>query len=592
MATRAPRPSTCAPPLRSSRAKSRGAGTDSSRAPLDYARDERVGLVTGAKLVVEALEREGVRHVFGYPGGAIMPVYDALPGSKLEHILVRHEQAAALAADAYGRVTGEPGVCIATSGPGATNLVTGIANAFLDSAPLVAITGQVASPLIGTDAFQEVDIFGITLPIVKHSFVIRSTAEIPQVFADAFRIARSGRPGPVLIDLPKDMGVKAAVPAAVRPHVEETEEPDRDAIARANALIAEARAPILYFGGGIAIARAEQALRDFAARSGIPSVATLKGLGGIPTDDEAFLGMLGMHGMRAANIAIDQCDLLIAVGARFDDRATGKLDTFAPNARVVHIDGDPAEIGKLRRAEIGIAGDIEAILDALNAVPDAAAWRALCLRRKRLWATCYGAPGNGVYAPALLKLLSEAAPANTIFTCDVGQHQMWVAQHCRFTRPQAHLTSAGLGTMGYGIPAGIGALLADPDATVITVSGDGSIMMNIQELATLRRYRLPLKILLLDNAQLGMVRQWQELFFDENFSEIDLSDNPDFAEVARSFGIEAFTVDHRSEVPGAVARLLGTNGPILCHVRIDPRENVWPLVPPNSSNVEMMERAR
>ncbi|HEX4737685.1 MAG TPA: acetolactate synthase 2 catalytic subunit [Allosphingosinicella sp.] len=548
--------------------------------------------VTGARLVVEALEREGVRHVFGYPGGAIMPVYDALPGSGLEHILVRHEQAAALAADAYGRVTGQPGVCIATSGPGATNLVTGIANAFLDSAPLVAITGQVGSPLIGTDAFQEVDIFGITLPIVKHSYIVRRTEDIPQVFADAFHIARSGRPGPVLIDLPKDVGMKAAVPAEVRPPEDEANTPDPALIAAANRLITEARSPILYFGGGIAIARAERALRDFAARSGIPSVATLKGLGGLPTDAESFLGMLGMHGTRAANVAIDDCDLLICVGARFDDRATGKLDTFAPKAKVIHIDGDPAEIGKLRRAEVGIAGDIEAALDALDAVPDAAAWRERCIEQKRMWAPSYDAPGNGVYAPALLKRLSEAAPENTIFTCDVGQHQMWVAQHCRFTRPQAHLTSAGLGTMGYGIPAGIGALLADPSATVITVSGDGSIMMNVQELATLRRYRLPLKIVLIDNAQLGMVRQWQELFFDENFSEIDLSDNPDFAEVARAFGIEAFTIDHRSEVEGAIERLLGTSGPILCHVRIDPRENVWPLVPPNSANVEMLEKGR
>src|SRR4051812_10791927 len=549
--------------------------------------------VTGARLVVEALEREGVRHVFGYPGGAIMPVYDALPGSKLEHILVRHEQAAALAADAYGRVTGRPGVCIATSGPGATNLVTGIANAFLDSVPMVAITGQVAAPLIGTDAFQEVDIFGITLPIVKHSFVVRRTEDIPQIFADAFRIARSGRPGPVLIDLPKDVGMKAAVPAAVRMHEEAPAELDEALIARANAMIAEARAPILYFGGGVAIARAERALRDFASRTAIPSVATLKGLGGIPTDAESFLGMLGMHGMRAANMAIDKCDLLICVGARFDDRATGKLDSFAPNARVIHLDGDPAEIGKLRRAEVGLAGDISAIMDRLDAVPQhAATWRAQCMRQKRMWATSYDAPGNGVYAPALLKQLSEAAPANTIFTCDVGQHQMWVAQHCRFTRPQAHLTSAGLGTMGYGIPAGVGALLADPSATVITVSGDGSIMMNIQELATIRRYRLPLKILLLDNSQLGMVRQWQELFFNENFSEIDLSDNPDFAEVARSFGIEAFTIDYRSEVPAAIERLLATEGPILCHVRIDPRENVWPLVPPNKSNIEMMEKSK
>jgi acetolactate synthase-1/2/3 large subunit len=357
-------------------------------------------------------------------------------------------------------------------------------------------------------------------------------------------------------------------------------------------MIVEARAPILYFGGGVAIARAEDALRAFAARSGMPSVGTLKGLGAIPTDAPNFLGMLGMHGTRAANVAIDECDLLICVGARFDDRATGKLDTFAPRARVIHLDGDPAEIGKLRRAEVGIAGNLAEILDQLTAVPTAAgSWIAESRQRKRRWAMDYDAPGNGVFAPAMLKQLSEAAGDAAIFTCDVGQHQMWVAQHCRFSRPQAHLTSAGLGTMGYGIPAGIGAILAEPDATVITVSGDGSIMMNIQELATIRRYRLPLKILLLDNSQLGMVRQWQELFFDENFSEIDLSDNPDFAEVARSFGIEAFTIDHRSEVPAAIDRLLATDGPILCHVRIDPRANVWPLVPPNSPNIQMMEQS-
>jgi acetolactate synthase-1/2/3 large subunit len=547
--------------------------------------------VPGARLVVEALEREGVTHLFGYPGGAIMPVYDALTqSSQLQHILVRHEQAAALAADAYGRVTGRPGVCIATSGPGATNLVTGIANAFLDSVPMVAITGQVASPLMGTDAFQEVDIFGITLPIVKHSFIVRSTAEIPRIFAEAFHIARSGRPGPVLIDLPKDMGVLAAAPEPLEPPALDVEPLNKATVAAANALIAEARQPILYFGGGVAIARAERALREFARRSGIPSVATLKGLGGIPTDELSFLGMLGMHGTRAANIAIDNCDLLVCVGARFDDRATGKLDSFAPRARVIHIDGDPAEIGKLRRPEVALCGDISAILDALSARPDCAGWSEQCAAQKVLWAPRYDAPGNGVYAPALLKQLSEAAGDDVIITCDVGQHQMWVAQHCRFNRPQAHLTSAGLGTMGYGVPAGIGALLADPAATVITVSGDGSFMMNIQELATIRRYRLPLKIVLIDNSQLGMVRQWQELFFEENFSEIDLSDNPDFAEVARSFGIEAFTIDHRAEVDDAIRRLLETPGPILCHVRIDPRENVWPLVPPNSSNVQMMEK--
>jgi acetolactate synthase-1/2/3 large subunit len=301
--------------------------------------------------------------------------------------------------------------------------------------------------------------------------------------------------------------------------------------------------------------------------------------------------MLGMHGSRAANTAIDECDLLICVGARFDDRATGKLDTFAPSAKVIHIDADAAEIGKLRRVEASLCGEMNDVLQGLVASADGyEEWAELCRSWKQQWTWDYNAPGSGIYAPALLRELSERAGDKAIFTCDVGQHQMWVAQHCQFSRPQAHLTSAGLGTMGYGVPAGIGALFAEPDATVITVSGDGSIMMNIHELATIRRYRLPLKILLLDNSQLGMVRQWQELFFEENFSEIDLSDNPDFAEVARAFGIEAFTIDHRSEVDGAIDRLLKTNGPILCHARIDPRENVWPLVPPNSANTNMMEK--
>lgn len=546
--------------------------------------------VSGAQLVVEALEAAGTEYVFGYPGGAIMPVYDALTGSSLKHILVRHEQAAALAADAYARVTGRAGVCMATSGPGATNLITGIANAFMDSVPMVAITGQVPTMLMGTDAFQEIDIFGLTLPIVKHSFLVRDPADIPQVFADAFRIATSGRPGPVLIDLPKNVTNGVAMRGNYRPRPQVVAPFDAEAVAAADAMIASATKPLLYVGGGVAIARAEAALRRFANRSGIPSVATLKGLGCIPTDHPGFIGMLGMHGSRAANIAVEECDLLICIGARFDDRATGKLDSFAPNARVIHLDADPSEIGKLRRAEVGFAGDIIRALKAFEAEPDIAEWRAHCEGRKRLWAPRYDAPGQGIYAPALLKTLADKAGDDAIFTCDVGLHQMWVAQHCRFTRPQAHLTSGGLGTMGYGVPAGIGALLAEPELTVITVSGDGSFMMNVQELATLRRYRLPLKIVLIDNSQLGMVRQWQELFFEENFSEIDLSDNPDFSEVAHAFGIEAFTIDHRAQVAGGIQRLLTTRGPILMHVRIDPRENVWPLVPPNSPNVEMLEK--
>ncbi|WP_306015246.1 acetolactate synthase 2 catalytic subunit [Oceanicaulis sp. MMSF_3324] len=548
---------------------------------------------TGAHLVVEALRAQGVSKVFGYPGGAIMPVYDALPGSGLEHILVRHEQAAALAADAYARVSGKVGVCLATSGPGATNLVTGIANAFLDSVPMVAITGQVATPLMGTDAFQEIDVFGITLPIVKHSFLVRDAKDIPEIFAEAFELAKRGRPGPVLIDLPKDVTqASGAFPSAdqtVRAPVSPIPS-DPAPIAQAEALMAQAKRPVLYIGGGVTLAKAEEALRRFYSRTRIPAVATLKGLGALPTDAPGFLGMLGMHGTKAANLAVDESDLLICVGARFDDRATGKLDTFAPNARIIHFDTDTSEISKLRDADVGLTGDLAETLDRLEpGVLSIEPWRQRCAEAAERWAMRYDAPGSGIYAPKLLKDLSEKAGDKAIFTCDVGQHQMWVAQHCRFSRPQAHLTSAGLGTMGYGLPAGIGALMAEPDATVITVSGDGSIMMNIHELATLRRYRLPLKIVLLDNSQLGMVRQWQQLFYDENFSEVDLFDNPDFAAVARAFGIEAFTLDQREHAPAAIERLLNTNGPILCHVRIDPRENVWPLVPPGKSNADMME---
>jgi acetolactate synthase-1/2/3 large subunit len=548
---------------------------------------------TGAHLVVEALRAQGVSKVFGYPGGAIMPVYDALPGSGLEHILVRHEQAAALAADAYARVSGEVGVCLATSGPGATNLVTGIANAFLDSVPMVAITGQVPTPLMGTDAFQEIDVFGVTLPIVKHSFLVRDARDIPEIFAEAFELAKSGRPGPVLIDLPKDVTqASAAFPSVdqtVRALASATPS-DPALIAQAEALMAQAERPVLYIGGGVTLAKAEQALRRFFSRTRIPAVATLKGLGALPTETPGFLGMLGMHGTKAANLAVDESDLLICIGARFDDRATGKLDTFAPNARIIHFDVDASEISKLRDADVGLTGDLGETLDRLEpGVLSIDPWRQRCSEAAERWAMRYDAPGSGIYAPKLLKDLSEQAGDKAIFTCDVGQHQMWVAQHCRFSRPQAHLTSAGLGTMGYGLPAGIGALMAEPDATVITVSGDGSIMMNIHELATLRRYRLPLKIVLLDNSQLGMVRQWQQLFYDENFSEVDLFDNPDFAAVARAFGIEAFTLDRREDAPAAIERLLNTNGPILCHVRIDPRENVWPLVPPGKSNADMME---
>lgn len=556
--------------------------------------DENVAEVSGSRLLIEALEAQGVTTIFGYPGGAIMPLYDALTSSRLTHILVRHEQGAALAADGYARVTGRAGVCLATSGPGATNLITGIGNAFMDSIPMVAITGQVVTHSMGTDAFQEVDIFGMTLPIVKHSYIIRKPEDIPYVIAEAFEIAESGRPGPVLIDFPKDVSVaKVLRPALLNRQRKLPVAAPSTGVAKAMKLIQTAKKPLLYIGGGVALAKAVPEMRRFAARTGIPAVATLKALGVLSTENPQFIGMLGMHGLRAANLAVQECDLLICCGARFDDRVTGKLDTFAPHAKVIHMDIDPAEIGKLRVADVSLPGCMKATLDMLD--PSSlkiAEWKeeVTALKTKHAWK--YDVPGESIYAPLLLKQLSEQAGDKLLITCDVGQHQMLVAQHCKISRPEAHLSSGGFGTMGYGIPAGIGAKLAEPDACVVTVSGDGSIMMNIQELATLKRYNIPLKIILLDNSSLGLVRQWQELFFNENYSEVDLSDNPDFADLARAFGIMAFTITRRDEVPAALTRLLAEKGPILLHVKIDSKENVWPLVPPGKSNSDMMDKVQ
>lgn len=537
----------------------------------------------GAQLLIRALEREGVDCVFGYPGGAIMPVYDALVGSKVRHILVRHEQAAALAANGYARATGRVGVCIATSGPGATNLVTGIADAHMDSVPVVAITGQVPTALMGTDAFQEVDIFGITMPIVKHSFIVRDVAS---TVAEAFSIARSGRPGPVLLDLPKDVA-NAEAGDTYEPWAEE-EDPAGDP-EPALRLLRECRRPVVYAGGGVQLGRAVPEFRAFVERARIPVVATLKGLGVVPTNHELFLGMIGMHGSKAANLAVQGCDLLIAVGVRFDDRATGKLSLFAPGAKVIHLDADAAEIGKLRGADAPLAGDLRPSLRAMAMPLKIAEWRAQCLQWKARHAWEYDAPTERVYAPLFLKMLSESADDETIVACDVGQHQMWVAQHWLIRRPDRHLSSGGLGTMGFGMPAAIGAQLGCPGATVVNVTGDGSIMMNLQELATIARYRLPVRIVLLDNQALGMVRQWQELFFDKRYSEVDLSDNPDFVRMAEVFGIEAFRVERAEEMESAVDRLLHAEGPVLAHVVIDREANVWPLVPPGASNSQMME---
>ncbi len=557
--------------------------------------------MNGARWLAQALVAEGVETLFGYPGGTIMPFYDALHGEPgLKHVLVRHEQGAAFAANGFARASGRVGVCVATSGPGASNLVTGIADAMLDSVPMVVITGQVPTTLMGTDAFQELDVFGMTMPMVKHSFIARRVDDLPMIVGEAFRLARSGRPGPVLIDLPKDVQIADAshLPLHASLGKDAVEAPQDASLHEALALISQAQRPVVYGGGGIALGDAVQAFRTFVDATQIPTVLTLKGLGALPTLHPLNLGMLGMHGSRAANLAVQDADLLIVVGARFDDRATGKLAEFAPHARVVHMDLDACEVGKLRHADAGVRGDIGITLTRLT-LPCAAhlhgrhgnarkQWRAQCRDTARQHASRYDAPGAGVFAPGLLKRLSELAPDATV-ACDVGQHQMWVAQHWRMDHPRKHLTSGGLGAMGFGLPAAMGAQEANRAARVICVSGDGSIMMNIQELATLKRYRLPVKIVLLDNQALGMVRQWQELFFDKRYSEVDLSDNPDFAAVAAAFGIQSMHVDRAAGVEAALQALLAADGPALLHVAIDTAANVWPLVPPNRNNAEMLD---
>jgi acetolactate synthase-1/2/3 large subunit len=409
----------------------------------------------------------------------------------------------------------------------------------------------------------------------------------------AFSIASSGRPGPVLIDLPKDVAVaEVAEPEFAEPEFVGLQHPEARQLHFAREYIAASERPLVYAGGGVRIAQASAELRSFVEATGIPIVTTLQGLGSIPGEHPLNLGMLGMHGTKAANFAVQSCDLLICVGARFDDRVTGKLAEFAPHARVIHMDADPAEISKLRSADCGVLGDIKTALNFLHVEPEINSWVEECLANKRQFAFSYDAPTEHVYAPRFISKLSQAADENTFITSDVGQHQMWVAQHYQFRRPETHLSSGGLGTMGFGMPAGIGAILANPDARVVTISGDGSIMMNIQELATVKRYKLPLKIVVFDNQALGMVRQWQELFFSERYSEVDLSDNPDFVQVAQAFGIPAMRVEHNHEIDAAIQRILNEDGPLFVHVPIDPRENVWPLVPPGKSNTQMMETTR
>ena len=548
----------------------------------------------GAELVLKVLQQHGVDTVFGYPGGAIMPIYDALYQSSIKHYLCRHEQGGAFSAIGYARASGKVGVCMATSGPGATNLITSLADAMLDSVPVVAITGQVSQAVMGSDAFQEVDVLGLSLAVTKHSFMVRSVDELAATLDEAFAIARSGRPGPVLVDIPKDVQlaeIDIPVPSAFKPATGNIHTSLVNA-AKARALIAAAKRPMAYIGGGVHMAGAMPQLQQFLASTPMPSVTTLKGMGSVAKDNGHYLGMLGMHGTQAANLAVQQCDLLICLGARFDDRVTGNLQKFAPLAKVIHVDIDPAEINKVRFAQVALLGDMKQILPAISTQNNCSDWLTHCAQLKQQYGWRYDHPGERIYAPLLLKQLSDCMPDNSVVACDVGQHQMWVAQHMRFSSPRNHLSSGGLGTMGFGLPAAIGAKLARPQDTVITVTGDGSFMMNVQELATIKRFRLPVKIVVIDNQRLGMVKQWQQLFFNERYSETDLSDNPDFVALAAAFAIPGHCITRKDEVTDALEAMFTWPGPYLLHVCIDDKDNVWPLVPPGAANEEMITEAK
>ncbi|WDE05530.1 acetolactate synthase 2 catalytic subunit [Thalassomonas viridans] len=552
--------------------------------------------LTGASLLFQVLQQHGVKDVFGYPGGAIMPIYDALYDSEVKHYLCRHEQGAAFSAIGYARACGKVGVCFATSGPGATNLITGLADAMSDSIPVVAITGQVSTKAMGSDAFQEVDIIGLSLACTKHCFQVKDVNELEEVLNQAFAMALSGRQGPVLVDIPKDVQLAAlnrktagASRLTTAPRQEAKAEQAPANVGAALALLSQAKKPVLYVGGGVGMAGAVPQLREFIEISGMPSVSTLKGLGAVDSKTDSYLGMLGMHGTKAANLAVQQCDLLMAVGARFDDRVTGKLAEFAPDAKVIHFDIDPAEISKRRVADAVVLGDLKVNLPACALPLDIEAWRTRCLHMKDSFSWNYNHPGEGIFAPALLNQLSQAMPENTVVTTDVGQHQMWSAQHMAFSDPGNFLTSGGQGAMGFGLPAAIGAQVSRGQDTVIAVSGDGSFMMNVQELSTIKRYGLPVKIVLIDNAKLGMVRQWQQLFFEQRYSETDLSDNPDFVTLAGAFDIKGKTITQKSEIGAAIEDMLSHDGAYLLQVKISASDNVWPLVPPETANDEMME---
>jgi len=557
--------------------------------------------MSGAKILLECLRREGVKHIFGYPGGVLLPVYDALYGYRdIEHVLVRHEQGAAHMADGYARATGRVGVCMATSGPGATNLVTGIATAYMDSIPMVAITGQVRTAVIGKDAFQEADITGITMPITKHNYLLKDTADIPRVVAEAFHIARTGRPGPVLIDVPFDVAKTEiewdpdTYPKRVQiPSYRPTTRGHEMQIRKAAQAIAEAERPILYVGGGCIASGAQAEVTELAERCNILVTSTLLGKGAIDENHRLSLGMLGMHGTAYANHAVNNCDLLIAVGARFDDRVTGKVDRFAQGARVIHIDIDPAEIGKVRQPEIPIVGDVKTVLRELlkHVKPRPwSEWNDRIMEWKRVFPLVYPRDGK-LYAEYVIEQIGEATDWEAIMTTDVGQHQMWAAQYYRCRRPRQFITSGGLGTMGFGLPAAIGVKKALPEATVFCLSGDGSFQMCVQELMTATVYGLPVITAIINNRSLGMVRQWQELFYEQRYSHVDLQASPDFVKLAEAYGGVGMRVTRPEEVRPAIEEALTVKDrPVVLDCVIPTEENVYPMIPAGMSVEDMRLR--
>ncbi|HEY9818535.1 MAG TPA: biosynthetic-type acetolactate synthase large subunit [Candidatus Obscuribacterales bacterium] len=563
--------------------------------------------VTGAFALIDSLRRHGVKHIFGYPGGAILPIYDELYRAEeaggIQHILVRHEQGASHAADGYARATGQVGVCFGTSGPGATNLVTGIATAQMDSIPMVVVTGQVSRAAIGTDAFQETDIFGITLPIVKHSYVVRNPADMGRIVAEAFYIAATGRPGPVLIDVPKDVGLEEFDYVPVEPgHVNlpgyrPTVKGNPRQFNQALSLIRQAKKPLLYVGGGAIAASAHGEIRTLAERYGIPVTTTLMGKGAFDEHHPLAVGMLGMHGTAYANFAVSECDLLIAVGARFDDRVTGKLDEFASRAKVIHVDIDPAEVGKNRIPDVPIVGDVRQVLSGLlqrdldsHIQPEPAQTQAW-LDRINQWRHDYPLQvpyyADQLSPQEVIVELSRQAP-DAYYTTDVGQHQMWSAQFLK-NGPRRWISSAGLGTMGYGLPAAMGAKMALPDEQVICISGDASFQMNLQELATLAQYRIAAKTVIINNGWQGMVRQWQQTFYGERYSSSNMQPGmPDFVKLAEAFGVKGMVVNTREELAEAIAIMLEHDGPVLMDVRVCRDENCYPMVAPGKSNDQML----